>query len=134
MALFPNSEIDAVRAALEITDCTKRLNAAQASKHKLTSWIGIHYGRMIIGTIGEENRMDDTVISDTVNTAARIESVCEKLDKNIIVSQILKQKITQESTIQVELTELEAMYVKGKEKPLQLYELTRKAKKSQEGL
>ena len=134
MALFPNSEIDAVRAALEITDCTKRLNAAQASKHKLTSWIGIHYGRMIIGTIGEENRMDDTVISDTVNTAARIQSVCEKLDKNIIVSQILKQKITQESTIQVELTELEAMYVKGKEKPLQLYELTRKAKKSQEGL
>lgn len=134
MALFPNSEIDAVRAALEITDSTKKLNPSQTSKLKLSSWIGIHYGRMIIGTIGEENRMDDTVISDTVNTAARIESVCEKLDKNIIISQVLKQKITQESTIQIELKELEAMYVKGKEKPLQLYELSRKTKKSQESM
>ncbi len=87
---------------------------------------------MIIGTIGEENRMDDTVISDTVNTAARIESVCEKLGKNIIVSQALEQLILQEKTIQVELNELEAMYVKGKEKPLQLFEVSRKAKKTQE--
>lgn len=133
MALFPNSEIDAVRAALEINDCTNKINTTEiADKHKLTSWIGIHYGRMIIGTIGEENRLDDTVISDTVNTAARIESVCEKLGKNIIISQVLHKKLSEEATIQVDLTELEAMYVKGKEKPLQLYEVSRKAKKVQE--
>ena len=118
MALFPHSEIDAVRAALEINDTTKKF------------WMSIHYGRMIIGTIGEENRLDDTVISDTVNTAARIESVCEKLGKNIIVSQVLHKKLSTENTIQIELKELEAMYVKGKEKPLQLYELSRKNKKT----
>jgi class 3 adenylate cyclase len=133
MALFPNSELDAVRAALEINDCTQKLNNQENfSKHKLTSWIGIHYGRMIIGTIGEENRMDDTVISDTVNTAARIESVCEKLGKNIIISQVLQKKISQEKTIQINLTELDAMYVKGKEKPLQLFEVTRHSNKNQE--
>ena len=130
MALFPNSEIDAIRAALEIKDCTKKLNTNEITdNHKINSWIGIHYGRMIIGTIGEENRLDDTVISDTVNTAARIESVCEKLGKNIIISQVLHKKLSEEATIQVDLTELEAMYVKGKEKPLQLYEVSRKAKK-----
>lgn len=133
MALFPNSEIDAVRAALEIKDCTKKLNTNEiTANHKINSWVGIHYGRMIIGTIGEENRLDDTVISDTVNTAARIESVCEKLEKNIIISQVLQKKLLQESTIQVDLTELEAMYVKGKEKPLQLYEVCRKARKVQD--
>jgi len=133
MALFPNSELDAVRAALEINDCTQKINNQENfSKHKLTSWIGIHYGRMIIGTIGEENRMDDTVISDTVNTAARIESVCEKLGKNIIISQVLQKKISQEKTIQINLTELDAMYVKGKEKPLQLFEVTRHSNKNQE--
>ena len=135
MTLFPHSEIDAVRAALEINDCTNKLNTTQGpASHKLTSWIGIHYGRMIIGTIGEENRLDDTVISDTVNTAARIESVCEKLGKNIIVSQVLHKKLSEESTVQVNLTELEAMFVKGKEKPLQLYEVSRKSRKVQESL
>ena len=135
MALFPNSEIDAVRAALEIKDSTKKLNADEiTANHKINSWIGIHYGKMIIGTIGEENRLDDTVISDTVNTAARIESVCEKLGKNIIISQVLQKKLLQESTLQVDLTELEAMYVKGKEKPLQLYEVSRKSRKVQESL
>ncbi|MCR5764393.1 MAG: adenylate/guanylate cyclase domain-containing protein [Treponema sp.] len=125
--------MDAVRAALEFTDCKKKFNTLEiCNGHKVDAWIGIHYGRMIIGTIGEENRMDDTVISDTVNTAARIESVCEKLGKNIIVSQALEQLILQEKTIQVELNELEAMYVKGKEKPLQLFEVSRKAKKTQE--
>ena len=133
MALFPNSEIDAVRAALEINDCTNKFNSLEICKgNKLTSMMGIHYGRMIIGTIGEENRLDDTVISDTVNTAARIVSVCEKLGKNIIVSQVLQKKIAQENTVQVDLTELEAMYVKGKEKPLQLFEVTRKIKKTKE--
>ena len=87
---------------------------------------------MIIGTIGEENRLDDTVISDTVNTASRIESVCEKLGKNIIISQVLHKRISQESTLPVDLNELEAIYVKGKEKPLQLYEVTRKTKRTQE--
>ena len=133
MALFPNSEIDAVRAALEINDCTRKFNQLEICKgNKLTSWMGIHYGRMIIGTIGEENRLDDTVISDTVNTAARIESVCERLNKNIVVSQILQKKIALENTVQVEVTELEPLYVKGKEKPLQLYEVCRRTKKTQE--
>ena len=36
--------------------------------------MGVHYGKMILGMIGEEHRLDDTVISDTVNTASRIES------------------------------------------------------------
>ena len=129
MALFPNSQTDAVRAALEINDCVQNYTFEGSShKHKIDAWSGIHYGKMIIGTIGEENRLDDTVISDTVNTAARIESVCEKLSKNIIISETLEKNINQEKTLQIELSPLEAIYVKGKEKPLQLYEISRKSK------
>ena len=130
MALFPVSELDAVVTALEIEACTKRLSGTESFKnHKVTAYTGIHYGKMIIGTIGEENRLDDTVISDTVNTSARIESVCEKLNKNIIVSQALEKLILsskeslEEQSIHIKLNELEAMYVKGKEKPLQLFEV-----------
>lgn len=131
MALFPNSELDAIRTALEINDCVKRFNESDICKnYDINPYIAVHYGKMIIGTIGEEGRLDDTVISDTVNTAARIETVCERLKKNIIISQSLEKLMSQNNTLQYEIKELEAMYVKGKEKPLQLYELSRKNKKT----
>ena len=131
MALFPNSELDAVRTALEINDSVKRFNETEICKdYDINPYIAVHYGKMIIGTIGEEGRLDDTVISDTVNTAARIETVCERLKKNIIISQSLEKLMTQNNSLQYEIKELEAMYVKGKEKPLQLYELSRKNKKT----
>ena len=82
---------------------------------------------MIIGTIGEENRLDDTVISDTVNTSSRIESVCEKLGKTIIVSEEVVQKVqaavAENSPAAFAFERLEDVQVKGKEKPLQIYEV-----------
>ena len=135
MALFPETEIDAVGAALEIKTATAKMNNTEICKnHKIEPWIGIHFGKMIIGTIGEENRLDDTVISDTVNTVARIESVCEKLDKTIIVSQALEKLLAKDLRIQLaqkrippfRLNPLEAIFVKGKEKPLDLFEVIEK--------
>ena len=125
MALFPESELDAVRAAFEI----KENNSY--SEHKVNSWIGLHYGKMIIGTVGEENRLDDTVISDTVNTAARIESVCEKLQKPVIMSHEFAQNLVdlngqEAKDMGIKFVKLQAISVKGKEKPLQLYEVVKK--------
>ncbi len=70
--------------------------------------------------------MEDTVISDTVNTAARIETVCEQIHKNIIISEAIYKRIPQEKLGKIQLTPLDVIYVKGKEKPLQLYEVHRK--------
>ena len=132
MALFPESELDAIGAALEIKTCVDSMNHNGSLKdHKIIPWMGIHYGKMIIGTIGEENRLDDTVISDTVNTSARIESVCERLDKTIIVSRALDALVANDVRLQLaqrgiplfRLRPLDAIFVKGKEKPLQLYEV-----------
>ena len=125
MALFPESELDAVKAAFEI----KENNSY--SEHKVNSWIGLHYGKMIIGTVGEENRLDDTVISDTVNTAARIESVCEKLQKPVIMSHEFAQNLVdlngqEAKDMGIKFVKLQAISVKGKEKPLQLYEVVKK--------
>ena len=125
MALFPKSELDAVKAAFEIKENTAY------SDHKVNSWIGLHYGKMIIGTVGEENRLDDTVISDTVNTAARIESVCEKLQKSVIMSHEFAQNLVdlngqEAKDMGIKFVKLQAISVKGKEKPLQLYEVVKK--------
>lgn len=127
MALFPNSPLDAIRAALEIKDNVVKFNNSELSKnHTIKPWMGIHFGKMIIGTIGEESRLDDTVISDTVNTASRIETVCEKVGRNIIVSEAIEKRTPAEKAGNISFTPLEVMYVKGKEKPLQLYEISRK--------
>ena len=127
MALFPNSPLDAMRSALEIKDNVSKFNDSELCKnHTITPWMGVHFGKMIIGTIGEEGRLDDTVISDTVNTAARIETVCEKLGRSIIISEAVEKRAPGEKAGNIQFNPLEAMYVKGKEKPLQLYEVERK--------
>jgi class 3 adenylate cyclase len=127
MALFPKSELDAVKAALEIKACVEDFNVTLSVKnHKLQAWMGIHFGKMIIGTIGEENRLDDTVISDTVNTSSRLEGVCEKLGKTIIISQEVMERLGAEQVLPFETIRLQDVIVKGKEKPLQIYEVVEK--------
>jgi len=127
MALFPKSELDSIKSALQIIFYTEEMNKIYNNqKHmiKIIPRIGIHFGKMIIGTIGEENRLDDTVISDTVNTVSRIESVCENLDKQIIISHSLQERLPDIEKAFFNLKELNAIAVKGKQKPLQLYECT----------
>lgn len=122
MALFPLSETDAIETAIEIAKCSERINKNNNKGQNIIPRIGIHYGKMIVGTIGEENRLDDTVISDTVNTASRIESVCENLNKKIIISHSLQERLSEVNKARYKLNELESISVKGKVKPLQLYE------------
>ena len=121
MALFPSSKKAAIEAAIEIRNFVKQFaNSKMCVAHKIDVGIGIHYGSMIAGTLGEAGRLDDTVISDTVNTVARIESVCERLNKNIIVSQNFESVIKEENFT---YERLDSITVKGKSKPLELYEI-----------
>lgn len=129
MALFPSGSKNAVYTALEIEEICNKINQEYESNGfgiRITPRIGIHYGKMIIGTIGEENRLDDTVISDTVNTVSRIESVCERLDKHIIISENLYTDIKEKPVESLNLIALDAISVKGKKKPLQLFECKKK--------
>jgi class 3 adenylate cyclase len=66
----------AVRAALEMQRATTLLMKERAEKHLpvFTIGIGINTGSAILASVGSENRQDYTVIGDTVNTAARLES------------------------------------------------------------
>ncbi len=88
MALFPHATVDAVRAAIamqkEMTTYNK--HRARCDYPPIRFGIGIHLGDTIIGTIGENERMDVTVISDAVNIASRLESMTKEYEAEILVS------------------------------------------------
>ncbi len=86
MALFPESPADAVRAALAMQREVQAYNAKTQGKTPLAIGLGIHVGQVMMGTIGEEQRFEATVISDAVNLTARIETLTKQLGCSIFWS------------------------------------------------
>ncbi|MCZ0900792.1 adenylate/guanylate cyclase domain-containing response regulator, partial [Microcoleus sp. HI-ES] len=73
MALFPNRAEDAVQAAIEMQHQVKIYNRHRQNSgyQPISIGIGLHTGTLMLGTIGEAERMESTVISDAVNLASR---------------------------------------------------------------
>jgi class 3 adenylate cyclase len=88
MALFPGGPDGALASALEMRSRLVDYNEGRAKGGyaPIRFGIGIHSGPLMLGTIGENNRMDSTVISDAVNTASRLEGLTKKFSKDILVS------------------------------------------------
>jgi|GEM_PF-948986 len=88
MALFPHGDAGAVRAAIGMLREVRAHNETLAAEGRPVMQIGVgmHFGNVILGTMGEERRIDVSVISDTVNTAARLESLTKSMGVELIVS------------------------------------------------
>ena len=123
MALFPGKPDDALLAALEMRE---RLVAYNEGRVKggyppIRFGIGIHTGPLMLGTIGENNRMDSTVISDTVNAASRIEGLNKKFATDILFSGATLRSLAEPGRFDSRLAGEEM--VKGKARAVQVYEL-----------
>ncbi len=128
MALFgaplddPLHADHALEAAMQMIEALGQLNReweSQGRFSQLDIGIGINTGDMIAGNIGSEAIMSYTVIGDAVNLGARLESATRKYQTRIIISEATKERLTG----RYHLRSLGAEIVKGKTKPVEIYEV-----------
>ena len=122
MAIFPESPEDAVTAAIEIQLEIRKYNAHRHNNgyRPIQIGIGINTGSLMMGTVGDINRMDTTVIGDTVNLASRLESLTKQYFVPIIVSEF---SVAQMSSIDsFRFREIDSVRVRGKSAPINIYE------------
>ncbi len=115
--------MDAINAALDLRKALVIYNGHRKNSNyeAINMGIGIHFGPVIMGTVGSEDRMDTTVIGDSVNIASRLESLTPKYKADIIVSaQVLK---TIGSGYPVKTRLLDWVRVKGRKTPIEIYEV-----------
>jgi class 3 adenylate cyclase len=87
MALFP-TEMDALNASVAMLEKLREFNRVRliAGQVEIRIGIGLHTGRLMMGTVGDHHRMDGTVISDAVNLASRIEGLTKRYGVKILIS------------------------------------------------
>jgi adenylate cyclase len=113
MALFSDAD-SAMEASIEMLSTLKIYNKSrfEAGTLPLAIGIGLNTGKMILGTLGESYRLQTTVIGDTVNVAARIESLTKDLSTNFLISEHTKNALSNPE--KYKLNEIEAVALKGR--------------------
>lgn len=121
MALFPREPGDAVRAAMAIQAEVRASNARHPERATLAVGIGVHVGSVMMGMIGEPERLEATVISDVVNTAARLESLTKHLGCSVLISDTTYEALPDD--LRVWTRSLGRFVVKGKSVPIEMFEV-----------
>jgi len=108
-------------AALDMQEKLRELRLRWQAENRplLQARIGINSGNMIAGNIGGKHRFDYTVIGDSVNLAARLEGVNKMYGTDIIISEETHELVKD----RVIARELDFIRVKGKTKPVRVFEL-----------
>ncbi len=120
--LHDDDPMRAIRTAVRMRDELEELNDIWMNKDGLPPLrigIGIHTGEVIAGNIGHMQRMEYTVIGDSVNLASRIESLTKEYHCSILISEITYGKVKD----LIDARYLDSVTVKGKTKSVKIYEL-----------
>jgi adenylate cyclase len=131
MAIFgaptpqPNHAELAMQTALEMQMLLKAFNKERVRKGQepLLVGMGINTGNVVVGNIGSEERLEYTAVGDAVNLASRLEGLNKHYGVNIIISEFTYQYVKQG----IVERELDKVRVKGRQKPVKIYEVLGKS-------
>ncbi len=108
-------------ACIDIQERMKELREQwrQKGKPELKVRVGLFSGPAVVGNMGSRNRMDYTMMGDTVNTAARLEGVNKKYGTYTMIGETTYQAAAESIAVR----KLDAVKVVGKARPIVIYEV-----------
>ena len=107
---------NAIKAALEMREALAELNKQleEEGLDQIHTGAGINTGLCVVGNFGSSTRFDYSVLGDSVNLAARLESSCKEYDVDLIISEHSKGSKN-------DYEFLDEVTVKGKSEPVKIY-------------
>ncbi|MEP6514983.1 AAA family ATPase [Microcoleus vaginatus] len=123
MALFNGKADHAVKAGIAMLHRLVEYNQHRAKSGcaPIQIGIGINTGTLMLGTVGGQNRMEGTVISDAVNLASRVESLTKNYGVSLLITQETYSRL--ENLSQYAIRTLDTVKVKGKSEAVTVYEV-----------
>lgn len=87
--------VNALACARGILEGVEKWNRSRASRNEppVRIGVGVHYGPVVLGDIGNEQRIEFTVIGDTVNVASRAERLTRELGVDLVASDALVKAV-----------------------------------------
>ncbi|NJM59405.1 MAG: response regulator [Oscillatoriales cyanobacterium RU_3_3] len=123
MAVFPNGADDAVRGGIAKLQQVQRYNADRINDgyQPIQVGVGVHFGHMMVGIVGEAERMQGDAFSDNVNLASRLESLTKLYGVSLIISEKVLDNLSHPEQYQIRF--LDRVVVKGKKQPISIFEV-----------
>jgi two-component system sensor histidine kinase ChiS len=123
MALFPHNVDDALACAVETQQRLAEFNKerAVAGFEPIKIGIGLHTGNLMLGIVGEKERVQGDIFSDTVNLANRIEGLSKLYGASIVISEKTLSLLPDKGKYQSRF--LGKVRVKGKKKYVSVFEI-----------
>jgi adenylate cyclase len=116
-----NHRAKALMAAIEIQEATKKVTDEWRERlgRDLQTRVGVHTGRAVVGNLGSEGRFDYTAIGDTINLASRLEGANKYYGTNVLAS----EEAVKDASSEIVTRPVDRIRVKGREKPVVIYEV-----------
>ncbi|PKN91766.1 MAG: hypothetical protein CVU44_17800 [Chloroflexi bacterium HGW-Chloroflexi-6] len=114
----PDAARQAVLTGVAMQEALRDLNELRRLDNlsPLKQRIGIHFGAAVVGNVGTPQRMEFTVIGDTVNTASRLQEICKELRVDFLISAAVYQQFPQ-----APVKDMGEVSVRGKSDPMRVY-------------
>jgi adenylate cyclase len=123
LALFSGCADDAVKAGIAMLNSLAEYNQhrANSGRTSIKIGIGINTGSLMLGTVGGKNRMDGTVISDSVNLGSRLENLTKKYGVSLLITHHTLAHLDNPTEYNIRF--IEQVKVKGKSKAVAVFEV-----------